>query len=512
MMGLSYARSTASLTVGNVQASAGCVQAFVPPATLTKAAAIDLPASGGVFFTPADLHVWRNRAAAGPFVQRHDYMHGSPGDWVRITANANKLATSGEPLPAASYTGQWRATHGTIVRDAAFHYLLTLDPTSLGAVRSQLLAQASHAQNDLTKLCIRELDHSIRDAWFDEASWLLRHMVAYDFVRNALPAHERLLIENWIRRNAYLLATQLDVVNGFAFPNRLRGDYTTRGRDAAANTEATIFASQRVDSNGDCKIDSADNPNSLPVYAYVRADGTRGPRISMLSQWFNNRKSINAAAIGIAGLLLNDAELVSRSKRYTMEWLTYAVWPDGSEGENLRNGNYCIPKQGVIYAATNIQAALLVASALARRGDSSLYAFRTTDGLFGTSSATNQPAKSLELVATTHVKLALRELPWYRNESHKTVQQPRESTHLGKLEAYYMGTSDPTDTYHELGMLPAAQYVPGAAIGALVLRDAAVTSLRFPGSTGNPVATGFGSWVSAWTDAFNALPSPFLMR
>jgi hypothetical protein len=63
------------------------------------------------------------------------------------------------------------------------------------------------------------------------------------------------------------------------------------------------------------------------------------------------------------------------------------VWADGSEGEYLRNGDYCIPKQGVIYAASNIQSALLVSRLLTRQGDRSLIDFRTRDGLFGTESA-----------------------------------------------------------------------------------------------------------------------------
>ena len=246
---------------------------------------------------------------------------------------------------------------------------------------------------------------------------------------------------------------------------------------------------------------------------YARADGTLAPNISVLSQWFNNRKAANALAIGAVGALFGDIELINRSKRYYFEWLTFGVWADGADGEFMRNGEYCIPRQGLIYGASNSQSALLFGDWMARRGDASIFNFTTSDGLFGTESASTGNAKSVALVVSTYLNLINGKLAWYLYEPQKTTQQPREATHLGRMESNFNGSVKPTDDYHELGMLPAAQHLPASLqLAGVVMRDPAATALRFPGSTGNPVSTGFGSWAGAWNDVFNALPSVFLLR
>jgi hypothetical protein len=314
-------------------------------------------------------------------------------------------------------------------------------------------------------------------------------------------------VENFVRRNAHFFAAHIDWGIGMLFPKRLQGDYTVRGASAASTGEA-VWSARRVDTTGDCKVDANDDPTAFPVYAYTRADGSNGPRIPVVGEWFNNRRSVTTIAFGTAGLLLADPELVSRAKRYVMEWLTYSVFPDGSEGEYLRNGDYCIPNQGVIYSAQNVQGGMILARLLARQGDGSLTSFSTKQGLFGTESGSTGRAKSLELVASTHVGLRTRSLPWYFREAQKPIQAPRAATFLGEMESHYMGGPKVTDNYHELGMLVAASVTPAIPITGLLLRDPKVTTLRFPGSTGNPVATGWGNW----SDAFGALPAPFLMR
>ena len=369
---LSQSAGDASTTLGAIGPTSRCAAGFTPPAALTAAQPAALPSSAGVFYSLAglaDLATWRQRARGHRFVNAGDVQPGSPGDWQTIQRNADGFARGLETTFSATATGtgtatpnSQRTTHGTLLRDAAFAHLIAPEPGLLAKLRARLLAEVAEPANDFSSLCLRELNGHVQDAWFGEAAWLLRYAVAYDFVRQALPAADRRLIDNFLRRNASLLAAQLDYGLNYLFPQRLLGNYAQRGRSAAALGEAA-WASVPVDTNGDCRIDARDDARAFAAYNYVAADGRRGPRTSELSQWFNNRKAINAAAVGAAGVLLGDAALTVRAKRYTMEWLTYGVWADGSEGEYLRNGDYCIAKQGVIYAASTVQSAVLLARA-----------------------------------------------------------------------------------------------------------------------------------------------------
>ncbi|MEO3693389.1 hypothetical protein [Roseateles paludis] len=452
---------------------------------------------------------WKARLAKGPFLVANDYTQGSPGDWSRITQNATEFIAKGDPGPQASTSSDAYGQLGSKARDAAFKFLLTSDGGAFSAVRSYLLAQTQNpAANFPATLCLRDLNNWNPDAYFFQASWLLRYIVTYDFVRSALSSTDRVNIENSIRKNAYLLATQVDNGMRSVFPNRLSGDYATRTWVAATKNGVISWWSKRYDTNGDCKVDAADAAAPGPVYAYVRADGVVGPRISELAQLFNNRRATSVLAFGAAGVLLADPVLIASAKRYTFEWLTYGVWPDGSQGEYARNGDYCIPQQGVIYSGANTASAALLASILTRQGDQSIQQFSTREGLFGTEVAGTSAPKTLATAITTQLGLSHGTIKWYYHQPWQEKQDFSSANAIFGMRSYYMKSAKPLENYHELGLLPAAKLLPSANIAPLVLREKGATSLPFPGATGNTVTTGWGTW----TDPFNALPSVLLTR
>jgi hypothetical protein len=496
-------------TLRGLGPTASCRYGYTPPGNLDEDNAAPLPDRGGTFYTEAELATWRERTRSGPFVRSGDHLPGSPGDWERIVANARTMLDHGEAPWTAGTPYDSRGTHGTLARDAAFHHLVTGDPATLAAVRSFLREQARNPLNSLyAVLCITTPDGMTADGYPHAASWLLRYAVTYDFVRHALPSTERVVIENFIRRNAHFMAAHVDWGLGMLFPNRQRGDYRVRSADAAPASEAAVWLGKRFDVNGDCRVDGADGPAEYPVYAFVRAHGERGPRISMLSQWYNNRKSLMAATFGAIGVMLGDVDLIASAKRYVMEWLAYSVWPDGSQGEYGRHGDYCIAQQGVIYSSANIQGATLLTRVLARQGDRALLDFRTTAGLFGTEGSGSAQAKSIALAIGTYVDLMLGRLPWHYDEPWKATPQPRPATALGSNVVRYMGIDPGMDDYHELGMLPLAGLLPQTQVDKLALRDPTVTAMAFPGAAGRGVPTGFG----AWTDQLNAMPAMLLLR
>lgn len=506
LVNLAMANPAGANTLQGLAATANCRLGYVPPATLKATAALPLPGSAS-FYTAAELATWQARVRSGPYLVDGDQQAGSPGDWARVLANTRALLASGEAVLTASTAAEARDTHGILARDAAFHFLMTGDAASGQAARQHLLAQAANAANDFAStLCITTTDGITYDGWFHHAAWLLRHAVTYDFLRASLSAAQRLVVENWLRRNAYFLAAHTDWGITNIFPSRSSGNYKVRRDAAAASSDAEKWATRRFDTNGDCQLDQADQATPMATSALVRADGSLGPRISVLSQYFNNRKSTATAAFGAIGVLLADPALIASAKRYAMEWITYSVYADGSQGEYIRNGDYCIAPQGVVYAWLNVQGAALLGRVLARQGDRSLLEFSTRDGLFGSEST--GAAKSLALVANTHQQLATGRLPWYAHEPWKAAQAPRAATSLASTTFHYLGNARALDDYHELGLLPIAGMLGNATLAGWITRDRAATAQPFPGASGNAVATGLG----AWSDAFNAMPAMLLLR
>ena len=490
---LSTLDTAESATRGMIGAPAPCKVGFVAARAPSAREALPLPADGGgATFTAAEAVRWRGR------LDNDDSL-----DWQRVRRQAAAFMSAGEdPSPERD-----RGNHGMKARDAAFVFLVNREPRYAEAVGRYLVAAAAEPVNDFTALCFRNADDSAPfDAYYEQAAWLLRYVVSYDYARAALPAAQRLAIENYLRRQAWFFAAHLDWGLALAFPQRLGGNYAARSRDAAPRTASEAVATKRFDSNGDCRIDGADDPAAHAVHAYIDADGKPGPQLSRLSLWFNNRRSAAALAAGSAGLLLNDAQLVNRAKRYVMEWLTYSVWPDGSQGEYFRNGDYCIPRQGLIYAQYNIQAAVLLARWTRQSGDDALLRFSTTAGLFGSDGT---PAKSIAAVVRAELALLSGELERYATEPWKGRQQPRPETSLARGDSRYMNSGGKIDNQHALGLLLAEDVLPDLPLARVLRgRAGAAAERQRGGDTAAPrVATGYGQWQ----DVFGALPAVLLL-
>ena len=486
----------------------GCRRGYTAPSSLLNLPVTAIPASGGVFFTQAELGLWRQRIAKGEYVKPNDVRPGSPGDWSRIQANAADFLSKGEPVIEAATPASDLGWLGERARDHAFQARINNDSSAGVRLKAYLLAQAANPQLDFPgTLCITTSSGVTYDAYYFQSTWLLRFMVTYDFARTWLGTADRVVVENFIRRNAYFLATHNDVELAQAYPARLYGDYSQLASNAAPVDDHARWWAKRYDTNGDCKVDGNDDATAQAVYAYVNGSGALGPRLSVLSQYYNNRRSLAAAAFGAAGVLLGDANLVASASRYVMEWLAYGVWPDGSQGEYARNGDYCIANQGVIYGSANLQAAGLLSQLLARQGDTSLITFSTRQGLIGTESVDAAPAKSLELAIGTYLKLINGQAKWYFYQPQKGILQDYSSANsMSNFSVHYMASPQGMDDFHELGLLPLAPWLPRLPLAATVMREN--SALPFPGATGNPVPTGNGRW----TDFFNAMPAVFLLR
>lgn len=461
------------------------------------------PPAGAVLHDAAELALWRlrvQRIRAGEPVRTARAID----DWRRIEANAAAFLAVGE-LSLSDVRIDPRRGHGERVRDAAFVYRMVGGAARLKAVRDHLIAMATDARNDFTAQCATSRDPAAAPFhFFAFAPWFARLVATYDLVRSDLAAPDRLLIERYLIRQAHYMAAYVDEGLAKSFPARLDGDYAQRANDAAPRSAEATWWKQRSDTNGDCRIDEQDAPEAAAAHAYVRRDGSLGPRLSVLGQWWNNRSGSLVLASGLVGLTLGEPQLVARAKRYLMEWLTYGVYPDGSDGEFARNGDYCLPNAGVIYQHGNLQATLLLARALLLQGDRSLQTFNTCDGLFGTEDADCAAPKSLATPLRMQLDLLRGRLDWYAHERSAPDQRPREATRLQRLELRFMNRGAPADDSHELGLLWGAALFPELPVTPVILRDPAWITLRAPGSTGLPVDPG-------WTDGFGVYPAVYLL-
>ncbi|RZS58194.1 hypothetical protein [Sphaerotilus mobilis] len=496
--GASGALAQEATYAGALRGTSRCAIEYVPDKSATLSRAAALPKGGGVVWSSSELAVWRDRVddprASGLVLAPLEI-----AEYRRLQESARSLLTTDEEFIDALDVGVNRAKHGSRARDASLLWLLERDSQILAAVRRYLLQQIENPNNEFSAFCIKSHVGPVLDAKFFESSWLLRYAVTYDYVRSGLAASDRLKIENWMRRQALVLSAQVDWGLSRIFPGRLSSNYTLRSGPAAAPYQPL---SRQMDSNGDCRVDSLDEPESATVYAYVGENQQLGPRLSVLSQYYNNRRAVQVAAFGLVGVVISDSGLIDRAKRYFGEWLAYAVWPDGSEGEYARNGDYCIPAQGLIYSAGNMQAQIIVASALARAGDQSLFSLSTRSGLWGSESSGDQPSKSLALAVGKYVDVRRGIVKRFMYETWRVSQSGRETTSLKPAQSKYMGSGRPIESLHEVGFWPAARYINVPSLVAHLTE-------RMAGRNKEALAS---SGLGDLTDSFNAYPSIFLTR
>jgi len=491
---------------GSLLASDRCAVQFMPATDQSRSETAPLSTSPPVSYSASELKAWRQRAVGKPSEGSVAVLATERSDWERVQLPRRTRSDRYEYPIDRLDAGSIRGVHGTVARNAAFVHLIRGDKDALDIARVHLLEQVRSKTNDFWGLCISPVQGPPRDAWFFEASWLLRHAVLYDFIRHSLGSNERREVERWLRNNARFLAAQMDWGISQIFPGRQSADYEKRAGPAAAEGDNRWYR-RRFDTNGDCVVDASDEGARFVVIAYVRRDGTSGPKLSTVSQYYNNRRAASAASFGFIGVLLSDSALIERASRYFQEWLAFSVWPDGSQGEYNRNGDYCIAGQGLVYAASNVQGMGVLATALARHGDRSLLDYSTREGIFGSESIEGQAHKSLGAAIEHWARLKQGEVVWYRHEPWRERQLPRPETRLTGEPVLYNKNSR-LFPFHELGLFHLVGWLEMPAM-LRYLEDTLEKSGVASGAVAVPaVDTGFGSM----TDVFNAFPAAVLVR
>jgi hypothetical protein len=331
----------------------------------------------GLHVTDAELAVWRDRAANGPYRVQGDVSTNSPGDWARIAQGASTFMadpdagrwagpTGNNPggcvLPMIKgedpdYVPSYR--HATFLRDAAFLAMVQQSPAHATAVRDELLAQAGVAGvdfGDRSRYCLDTVDgdeHPI----FPIANWQTRLLYAYDYVRIAYPelftASQADMLDRWFAGSATWMQEAADSKLDELFLDRQAGDYRLTG---------------------------------IATNDWRRVTYYGGPEARTLQRRYNNRVAAAMRFVGLVGVAQDNTSLTTSAQRFVTEFIRFSYFPQGTFGE-FERWTDTRPILGWKYAVLAVGSVITIADAMARDGDTSLYDFSTTDGALGTAGA-----------------------------------------------------------------------------------------------------------------------------
>jgi hypothetical protein len=347
----------------------------------------------GLFHTAEELEVWRQRALNGPYRVAGDVNSFTPGDWTRIDSNKNWYMTGSNHL--ATGTGDtasiWTGYTGSgcvppdftsispletakRLRDAAFWALIKADAAVAERVRLSLMNQLSQTGTDFSntsKWCVADGQRvGSRQPSFPASEWLMRILLAYDYVKDYIGATDRTAIDAW-----FLAAGTYFRLNSKSFI------------DTNYGTEANFL-------NGTLSSNGVTNSNSFELECCTDRSFGRthvgGYRFTFLSSWHDNRYGVQVRAVGLVGVFLNNATLTDFAVAWGKSFIKYVIYPTGELGELYRswtegwNGTTHAAnlgeEAGYSYSLASFTYVLDVAVALARTGDTTLMEYSTSVG------------------------------------------------------------------------------------------------------------------------------------
>ena len=370
-------------------------------------------------WSAAQIAAWKQAANLGPYRTDSDWCPHSPGDWARVVAFRKQFVR--RPLATAKasssdtvslHTGYqvggvpnlsegYPVWAGRKAQATAFHYLLTNNDSSGAAVRVWWLAQMSQTSN---YAFVGNWTSGIAyEAGKFEAEFLSCCLYTVDMIWDRLSSAERTQSQAYFTACALWFYTKaVTGAVGQDFPQIEGSSFSQVGRNASAAyceaytrlspAEHAYFAKERSATNGWA--------GDGYIHLYRDAAGQAGPVLTRLAQDFNNRTGSRIYFVGLVGLYFNNAGFANLSIGYHKAWMIASVYANGTFGEYERNGDYGNPSQGAHwYGAEVVQTYTMTAYHLWRlRGDSSLFAFKTAQGFWGTECQGGQTKSLLTVI------------------------------------------------------------------------------------------------------------------
>lgn len=341
----------------------------------------------GLHFTAEEVTVWQDRWANGPFKVANDAtgfpvsvnnvnggngLKNTPGDRTRILANATAFRTNPNPdyynnsykgsgMVPAMAPGIDPVVAGVQLRDAGFTYLMTGDASYAAVVRTQLLRYAADPLIDFTNRVKYPLHSSMGELnpSFIIGEMLTRVMYGMEYINaySSFTSGEKIIVNAWLYGGAVWLESLYNGDVSSYFTNRLTtavGPYTMTGN--IANQEKNL------------------SDHSI---MHLKADGSTGYKAGKVTRTWGNKRTTQAGTVGLIGIHLGNQNLQVSAKKFFKDFFIYAVWPDGTYCDEVRQGA-TNPEKGFDYC--HISMLFAFADAGARIGDTELYDYTTLAG------------------------------------------------------------------------------------------------------------------------------------
>lgn len=415
----------------------------------------------GLHVTAAELALWRERAAAGPYRRDGDVRLYSPGDWQRITDYAEEFLADPDrgrwAGPVANNPGGCVQVkpgrsedlaysppymEATRLRDAAFVAMVADSREHAVAAKSELVAQARDGGvdfGDRERWCLGVVggdNHPV----FEIANWLSRLLFAYDYLQISWPEvlsdQDRSLLDRWFADAAVWMQEGLDRRLDELFVDRSGGNYQL---------------------------------TSLAQDWWRRLLYLGGPEARTLQRRYNNRAATAARFVALVGIAQDNESFKESGRDFVREVVAFAYFPQGVLGE-FERWTEQDPIEGWRYAMLVAGSVVTIADAFARDGDPSLYDFETTYGALGTQGtrADGDPKSIRSLVADL---LGYVDLTY---ERYGTDDPDREGDPSYRIDSIAERTGD--EYLHDVHLALANRYYRDPYIASVYLR----TSPRTP--------------------------------
>jgi len=318
-----------------------------------------------VLFTNKELETWKKRAIEGPFKSSNDAFANSPGDWERMTQDAEEFMSNKE------YYFYWEGPPGRVDGDfnnyqkvsyiskpavrmmtAAFVDLVQSTNKYKPYVKKALLRQAQQPGVDFSNRSIYPTDSykgNVDEVWA-YAEWQMKFLNAYAYVgKDYFTADERQTIEQWLRDGAEwhqklvddMSLDQLFVQRGVPLENyKYNTDHWTYKNLSSGLTHRN------------------------------------GHKIYSISKWYNNRRIGQAKFIAHAGVLLDIEAMKITGSNVFKEWLAF-YWNENGYPSELHRSTPTRPQGGLGYLGDTMMRIAEIVRILHLDGYENLYKYST---------------------------------------------------------------------------------------------------------------------------------------
>jgi hypothetical protein len=388
--------------------------------------------SAGLHFTAQEIAIWQSRKDNGPYKD----------EWDRILSRANAWKASPGPrflghTSDTCYTGSPAIPSSRSfddgLRDAAFVYLITGNTSYRDVARTALLEQVDITGTNFSNAIRWCPTTATFNGYGDNLTpWIRKLVYGYAYIRESLAPVDRSKLDSWFLNAGKHVDSVLHNIVKKRFPDRQKDNYSCSQLCPGDSIGVTHYQGHIV-------------------YRFGEA-------------WNNKGTSLNATVAAI-GSLLGDPALLGNAKRYVKEWVKYGTYPGAQVHDQFRWGGVYAssttsPQHAFLYAGASIGSIVSAVDHIARSGDTSLYEFETTEGMYGSQGG----PKSLKRILQHFAGMSTGSIIEYATSSAVgsrpgLIIKPENKAEFGQSRVEFVNIA-PASTYFKDAIITSAYQLP----------------------------------------------------